>query len=138
MSHYNLVIHVILSLITFGVLVIAGIQASLYIVQERRVRFQHRHPLLSLPPLETMERVLFRTIGIGIAFLTLLIVTSLFAFFARLLHITVLSKAILACVTWLTFVIMWSGHHYLGWRGQRVARATLVSVSLLILVGYLS
>lgn len=138
MAHYNLIIHVVLSLITFGVLMIAGIQASLYLVQARRVRFPHRRTLLPLPPLETMERILFHTIGMGIIFLTVLIITSLFAFCTRLVHVTVFSKAILACVAWLTFVIMWVGHRYLGWRGQRVAYATWVSVSLLMLIGYIS
>lgn len=129
-------IHYFLAIVTLIVLMAAGLQALLLAWQERSLRKQINAPLLqNLPPLESMEKLLFRSLAIGFLLLTLLIVTGIY-FFHNAVTVPLLQKIILAIIAWVIFAILLIGRYYLGWRGRKAIYGTLVG-ALLILVIYL-
>ena len=54
-------LHILISLVAYALLAIASIQALLYVYQERQIK-NRANPamLMALPPLQTMEQLLFR------------------------------------------------------------------------------
>ncbi len=126
-------IHILLSITAYSILGIAAAQSLLLAVQEYQLR--HRHPggfMRMLPPLQSMEVLLFTMLRIGFVILTLaiasgwLFVEDLFA--QHLVHKTVLSLA-----AWVMFAILLWGRHRYGWRGQTAARWTLGAFLVLAL-----
>ncbi|MEY3880818.1 MAG: hypothetical protein RIQ94_1614 [Pseudomonadota bacterium] len=73
-SHYNwaLSTHILTSIIAFSLLNIAAIQAILLAIQDQQLK---SHPpkrfIQSLPPLQTMESLLFQMLTTGIVFLSI-------------------------------------------------------------------
>ncbi len=126
-------LHVILAILAYAVLAMAVCQALVTGWQEQRLR-KHRAALIlgNLPPLQTMERVLFELLWVGLALLTLTIASGLYfledIFEQRVVHHTVLSMS-----SWVVFAILLWGRYRLGWRGQTAIRWTLAGFALLLL-----
>ncbi len=93
-----------------------------------------RGMLAPLPPLLTMERVLFRLIGAGFALLTLTVATgivfseSLFGRPMRLDH-----KTVFTLFAWATFALLLIGRAMRGWRGRVALSWTLGGFAFLLL-----
>ena len=91
-------------------------------------------PLAHLPPLLTLERLLFRLIGAAFVFLTLTLVTGI-AFsetlFGRALRFD--HKTVFAVLSWVTFGALLAGRLLYGWRGRTALRWTLTGFVLLVL-----
>jgi ABC-type uncharacterized transport system permease subunit len=91
-------------------------------------------PLASLPPLLTLERLLFRILTLGFVLLTLTLLTGaiyseeVFGRALRFNHKTVF--AILSCVI---FGLLLAGRWRYGWRGRRALRWTLAGFVMLLL-----
>lgn len=130
-----LVFHVLSSITAYSVLFMAACQSLVLAVQERNLRSHQGIALIRLlPPLETMETLLFAMLWTGIALLSISIISG-FAFlddmFAqRVVHHTVLSSA-----AWVMYTGLLVGHRLLGWRGTTAVRWTLIAFVLLLL-GY--
>ncbi len=125
--------HILISIFSYSLLGIAALQAVLLAVQNRHLR--NRHPggfIRALPPLETMEQLLFRMIGLGYILLSLSLLTGatyLQDIFAQhLVHKTVLSVA-----AWIVFAILLWGRWRHGWRGRIAVRWTLAGFVVLML-----
>ena len=109
------------------------VQAALLAIQDRHLH--NRQPggfVRSLPPLQTMESLLFQMIAIGFTLLTLALITgSLYLddIFAR--HLA--HKTILSIAAWIIFAtLLWGRYHY-GWRGRKAIRWTLGGFFMLML-----
>ena len=94
-----------------------------------------RHAVLSqLPPLLTMERLLFRTIGAGFVLLTLTVLSgALFSeeLFGRPLRLE--HKTVFGLLSWAIFAAVLIGRTTRGWRGRVALRWTLAGfVSILL------
>jgi len=80
-------------------------------------------PLAKLPPLLTMERLLFLLIGLGFALLTLTLITgmtlseSLFGHALRFTH-----ETLFAVIAWIVFGVLLAGRLVYGWRGRVAMR----------------
>ena len=88
----------------------------------------------SLPPLLTLERLLFRLIGAAFVLLTLTLATGIIfseSLFGRPLRFD--HKSVFAVVSWLTFAALLVGRHFYGWRGRTALRWTLAGFVLLLL-----
>ncbi len=121
----GMVSHILSSILAYSVLTIAAIQAMALAIQEQQLKSHHTHGIIqSLPPLQTMEQILFEVIWIGLLLLSVSIVTgALFIddiFAQHLVHKTVLSIA-----AWVIFATLLWGRHQLGWRSQTAVRWTL-------------
>lgn len=129
----ELAIHVISSIMAYSVLAIAAIQALVLAFQEYRLH--HRHPgglVRFLPPLQTMEHMLFQMVGLGFALLTLALGTG-FAFLEDMFAQHLVHKTVLSLVAWLLFGTLLFGRWRFGWRGQTAIRWALGAFLVLML-----
>ncbi len=133
MPSWQLRSHILLSVVAYALFSIAAAQALLLAVQENHLR--NRHPggfIRALPPLRTMESLLFQMLGAGFLFLTLALLTGFFflqdMFAQHLAHKTVLSM-----LAWCLFgALLWGRQRY-GWRGKTAVRWTFGGFALLML-----
>lgn len=136
LSNMGLAIHVLSSILAYSILMMAALQSVLVGVVERNLRAPTRLVLLRiLPPLETMERLLFIMVWTGFVTLTAAIGSGFLylddMFAQHVVHHTVLSSA-----SWLAYALLLVGRLWLGWRGVSAVRWILVAFVLLLL-GYL-
>ena len=102
---------------------------------ERRLHAGTLPPSLrSMPPLLTMETLLFRIIAAGFVLLTLTIASGvlfseeLFGRPARFSH-----KTVFGVLSWLIFGALLCGRWFYGWRGRTAVRWTLAGFLTLVL-----
>lgn len=129
--------HIIISMLAYSLLSVAVVQGLVLALQERALhRRQAGGFLRNLPPLETMERLLFRMITVGFLLLTLTLVSGVFfseELFGKPLRFT--HHIVLSIVAWVVFGTLLVGRWRLGWRGRTAVRLTLAGFVLLVL-GY--
>jgi ABC-type uncharacterized transport system permease subunit len=130
----GILLHIALSVIAYSLLTIAALQAALLSFGDYEMRHQNLSILQHLPPLQTMEALLFETIWVGLILLSLSIVSG-FSFLTDtgspgLIHHTVITLA-----AWLVFAVLLWGRYQLGWRGAVASRWALTGFVLLA-IGY--
>ncbi len=129
--------HIIISVLAYSLLCLAAVQSLMLLMQERRLR--GRHPggfIRALPPVQTMESVMFQMIGFGFILLTLTLISGAFfseAIFGQPLKFT--HHMVLAISAWIVYTILLFGRWRLGWRGRPAIHWTLGAFVLLVL-GY--
>ena len=131
-------VHVAVALIAYALFLVAALQALVLMGLEKRLR--HRLPDPStdaMPPLLTLERFLFRLIGLGFVLLTLTLASG-FLFsepvFGKPFVLT--HKSIFSVFGWLTFGgLLWGRWRY-GWRG-RIALRWILAGTIFIFLAYL-
>ncbi len=129
----EMLVHIWLAVIAFSVLAIAAIQAVFMALQQKLLRLKRLDKFLqALPPVETMERVLFRLIMTGFVLLSAMLATS-FIFFNDVLSPPWLHQTILSLLAWLVFAFILFGRYFFGWRGKVAIRWTCFGVLLLVL-----
>ena len=133
----QLTVHLIVSILAYAFLSLAVVQALLLSAQERRLRQRDPGRLLNaLPPIQTMEGLLFVLTGIGFVLLTLTLVSG--AIYTKSLFgvtLTFNHHTVLAILAWLIFGILLVGHFRFGWRGRHAANWTIGGFIVLVL-GY--
>ncbi|MEN8259174.1 MAG: cytochrome c biogenesis protein CcsA, partial [Pseudomonadota bacterium] len=126
-------IHIVTSIVSYSLFNIAAVQAILLALQDWQLRSHHPHRLIrSLPPLQTMETLLFQMIGIGLALLTVSLLTG-FMFIEDLFAQHLAHKTVLSILAWFVFGILLVGRARYGWRGQTAIRWTLAGFISLML-----
>jgi len=130
-------LHIATAILAYSLLALAGIQALVVNSQEKAL---HRHKAkqinLHLPPLETMESLLFSMLLGGFILLTLTLVTGVFfteQIFGK--HLVLNHHIVLSAVAWMVFGMLLFGHWRWGWRGRNAVHWTIGGLSLLVL-GY--
>ncbi len=132
-SAWGLRIHVLISLLAYSLFTLASVQAILLSIQDHHLR--HRHPggfIRALPPLQTMEALLFEMIGLGFVLLTFALISG-FVFLDDIFAQRMVHKTILSIVAWLVFGTLLWGRFRFGWRGQKALTWTLVGFVVLAL-----
>lgn len=129
----GILVHILTSTLAFSLFAIAAVQALLLARQNQALRHHHTRGIVQvLPPLTTMERLLFELIWAGMLLLTASIISGMIfldnLFAQHLAHKTVLSFA-----AWIIFALLLAGHHVFGWRGPKAVRWTLGGCVLLLL-----
>ncbi len=127
-------LHLALAMIAYGLFVIALLHATLMAVAERQLQTKGAIAFPNLPPLLTLEALLFRMIAAAFVFLTATLVTGI-AFsetlFGRALRFD--HKTVFALLSWLTFGWLLAGRWLYGWRGRTALRWTLSGFLMLLL-----
>lgn len=127
--------HILLSILAYGVLSIAAAQAILIAIQDHQLRNHKRGLMNALPPLQTMESLLFSLIWTGFVLLSLAILSGFLTlddlFAQHLAH-----KTLLTLAAWMVFAVLLGGRYTLGWRGTIAIRFTLWGFGLLLLGFY--
>jgi ABC-type uncharacterized transport system permease subunit len=128
-------LHLLISLLAYSLFTIASLQALTMAVLERRLH-GGRLPrfLQSLPPLLTMERILFRIIALGFILLTLTLGSGMLfseELFGKPLQFN--HKVVFGIIAWCLFAALLVGRQIYGWRGRVALRWTLAGFLVLIL-----
>ncbi len=129
-------IHIIISIAAYSVLSIAAVQAVLLTVQDRNLR--NKRPggfIRALPPLQSMEAMLFQMIALGFVLQSLSLLTG-FIFLENMLAQHLVHKTVLTIVAWMVFGTLLWGRWKFGWRGRTAIRWTLSGFAVMA-VGYL-
>ncbi len=107
--------------------------APLLVFLDRRLRTRRIADLPSvLPPLDALEKVMFRLIGAGFALLTLALFTG-FVFVTNLFTQHLIHKTVLSLVAWTIFGVLLIGRIRFGWRGRSALGWTLSGFGVLAL-----
>jgi ABC-type uncharacterized transport system permease subunit len=125
--------HILMSIMASSLLSIAAVHALLLAVQERHLR--NRHPggfIRALPPLQTMENLLFQMIGLGFFLLSLSLITGMI-YLEDMFEQHIAHHTILSIVAWVVFAILLWGRWKFGWRGMTAIRWTLGGFVTLVL-----
>ncbi|PLY16719.1 MAG: cytochrome C biogenesis protein [Sedimenticola sp.] len=126
-------LHVLISMLAYSLLTLASVQAVLLAIQDHQLR--NRHPggfVRALPPLQTMEVLLFEMIALGFALLTVALISG-FIFLENMFSQHLVHKTILSLAAWVVFgTLLWGRFRY-GWRGQKALIWTLVGFVVLML-----
>lgn len=131
----GLLAHIVLSVTAYSLFTLAAVQATLVYAQNYRLKHNYNSLLIrNLPPLQTMESLLFDLVWAGLILLTLAIISgALFMddmFAQHLAH-----KTVFSLLAWLVFAGLLFGRQARGWRGMTATRWTLLGC-LLLMLGY--
>ncbi len=132
-SSWGLRVHVIISLLAYSLFTLASVQAILLSIQDHHLR--QRHPggfIRALPPLQTMEQLLFEMIGLGFLLLTFALLSG-FLFLSDIFAQHLVHKTILSIFAWVVFGILLWGRFRFGWRGRKALIWTQVGFVVLAL-----
>jgi len=127
--------HILISILSYSLFSLAAIHAILLAIQNKFLRSKQPGGFIrALPPLETMEALLFQMIAFGFILHSVSLVTGIIyledMFKQHLVHKTVLSIA-----AWVVFAVLLWGRWRFGWRGRTAIRWTL-SGFVILLLGY--
>ncbi|OLL29904.1 ABC transporter permease [Burkholderia sp. SRS-W-2-2016] len=143
-------LHFLIANIAYGLFAIAALHAVLMLAVERRLHamrggLAQRHAaaagngwwsswLDTLPPLLTLEKLLFRLIGAGFVLLTLTLVSGIL-FSEQLIDraLRLDHKTVFAILSWLMFGALLTARKVSGWRGRAALRWVLASFVALLL-----
>ncbi|MBL9027602.1 MAG: cytochrome c biogenesis protein CcsA [Myxococcales bacterium] len=132
-------VHVLVNLIGVGLFVLAGASATLYLVQERRLKQKRLAKIGALPPLDTLDRAVHRFLLLGFPLLTVGIVSGTFwAYQLETGTFDEVMRIVLGYTTWLLIGAVLLLRTAAGWRGRRSAYGTLLGLlcALSVLVFY--
>jgi ABC-type uncharacterized transport system permease subunit len=143
-------LHFLIANVAYGLFVIAALHAVLMLLVERRLHAMRGGGLArqsaasndgwlsswldTLPPLLTLETLLFRLIGAGFVLLTLTLVSGML-FNEQLLDraLQLDHKTVFALLSWVMFGALLTARKVSGWRGRAALRWVLASFVALLL-----
>ncbi|MFC7418786.1 inner membrane protein YpjD [Iodobacter arcticus] len=130
--------HFLLAMFAHGMLLNAAGVAILMRFADRNLHQAKASSLIrTLPPIMTLERLMFACVHLGFILLTLALLSGIFFAEKVFGHGLVFShKVILSIAAWLVFGTLLFGRWKHGWRGRFAANWTLFGFSLLFL-GYI-
>lgn len=127
--------HVSMAMLAYSLFTIAALHAGLMSLVEKRLHHATLPPVLrAVPPLLTMEILLFRIIWAGFILLSLTLISGMvfseqiFGKPWRFNHMVVLGF-----ISWGVFAGLLLGHHFYGWRGRTAVRWTMSGFVFLLL-----
>jgi len=127
--------HILMSILAYSFLTIAAVQALILLYANNQLKHPGSMAILRpLPPLQTLEALLFEQVWLGLVFLTLSIASG-FMFMEDMFAQHLVHHTIITLAAWVVFVVLLSGRHMLGWRGATAIKWTLAGFVLLVL-GY--
>lgn len=127
------VIHVVSSVLAFGLLCLAGVYAGLVLAVDHSLKRHELGPRIrNLPPLDKLEGFLFGLVATGFVVLTIALASGLL-YVDNLMAQHLVHKTVLACMAWLVFGALLMGRWLRGWRGATAVRLSLAGIGLLLL-----
>ncbi len=128
-------LHFVVAMLAYSLFTLAALHAVMMAVAERQLHHAQLNSRISgLPPLLTLENLLFRLIGVAFVFLTLTVGSGvLFSEQVFGKPLTFTHKIIFTIASWLLFGILLAGRHLRGWRGRVAQRWTLAGFVCLFL-----
>lgn len=128
-------LHLVLSLLAYCLLFIAALQAVLMSAFEKKLHHgADAAGMPGMPPLLTLESVLFKLIWAGFILLTLALASGILfseEVFGKAMSFS--HKTFFAFLSWLVFGALLAGRMARGWRGRLAVRWTIAGFVLLLL-----
>ena len=128
-------IHLAMAFSAYSLFTIAALHAVLIALAEKHLHKAVPPTIVSgLPPLLTLEKLLFRMIQAGFALLTLTLLTGVFfaeEIFGKALPFN--HKTVFGVTSWLIFAALLLGRRVYGWRGRTAISWTLAGFMSLML-----
>jgi ABC-type uncharacterized transport system permease subunit len=129
----GMALHIITSIVAFGVLSIASVYAMFITLIDHLLRHHNFNTLVqTLPALDTLDELLIRLIQAGFAVLTASLITGLI-FVDDLFGQHLGHKTLLSFFAWLIFALLLWGRWKKGWRGRVTSRMTIAGIAVLLL-----
>ncbi|MGD9592674.1 MAG: inner membrane protein YpjD [Candidatus Berkiella sp.] len=126
-------IHIFISLFAMSILTLASFLAILLAMQNTLIKKHRAYLILRiLPPLQSMEGLLFVILWSALVFLTASLGSGFFFQSTHFTHIAY-PKTILAVFAWISLVLLLGGRLFFGWRGPTAIRWTLSSAIFAVL-----
>ncbi len=131
--------HIAVAMLAFSLFTIAALHAGLMSLVERRLHHAILPvPMQNLPPLLTMEALLFRIIVAGFLLLSFTLASGMIfseQLFGHALQFTprIAHKIVFGLMSWAVFAGLLAGHHVYGWRGRIATRWTISGFVFLFL-----
>lgn len=113
-------LHFLVAMLAYSLFALAALHALLMSAMKKDLHRGRLSPLLAgLPPLLTMESLMFRVIHIAFVLLTLTLISGV-VFSEDLFGkpLTFSHKTVFAILSWIIFAILLLGRHLRGWRGR--------------------
>ncbi len=132
-------VHVLFNLIGLSLFVLAGASATLYLIQERRLKKRRLAKIGALPPLDTLDRAAHRFLVLGFPLLTIGVVSgTFFAYQLETGSFDEVMRIVLGYTTWILIGAVLLLRTAAGWRGRRSAYGTLLGLlcAMSVLVVY--
>jgi ABC-type uncharacterized transport system permease subunit len=127
--------HVLVAMMAYSLFTIAAIHAALMSFVEKNLHHATLPNVLkNLPPLLTMETLLFRILGVGLVLLTLTLASGMLfseQIFGKPWQFS--HKVLFGFISWGVFSILLIGRIFKGWRGRTAVRWTLSGFGFLVL-----
>ena len=147
-ASFEFKLHLAMAMLAYSLFTIAILHALLMALLERRLHGSTAAraaspaegagllagPFAALPPLLTLERLLFRMIAAAFVLLTLTLASGIVfseSLFGRALRFD--HKTLFAVLSWATFAALLAGRTLYGWRGRVALRWTLSGFVMLLL-----
>lgn len=132
----GLTAHIILSITAYAFFSVAALQAILLLILNNKLKQRHNSWKLikALPPLQTMEHLLFNMLWTGFIILSGAMIAGVI-FVEDLFEQHLVHKTVLSIAAWIVLGTLLLGHQLYGWRGKKAVRWTLGGWALLLL-GY--
>lgn len=130
---YSIASHVVLSILAYSLLTIASLQALLLAYQNHQLKHKQLTPgVRLLPPLQTIEMLMFELLWVGEIMLTLAIVSG-FWFLEDMFAQHLVHKTVFSIFAWCIYALLLWGRWKLGWRGNKAIRWALAGFICLML-----
>lgn len=127
--------HFVVAMFAYALFTIAALHALLMLVIDKRLHKGNISGFLSnVPPLLTMEAILFLIIWSGFILLTLTLISGIMfseAFIGKPFSFS--HKIVFGITSWCIYGSLLAGRHFQGWRGQTALRWTLIGFMALLL-----
>ncbi|MFO7580634.1 cytochrome C assembly family protein [Nitrosomonas halophila] len=127
--------HLLAAMLAYSLFTIAALHALLMTILERRLHHSAVSSLLTrLPPLLTMEKMLFRLVWTGFILLSLTLFSGVVfsqELFGQSVPFT--HKTLFGFISWGIFAALLVGRHLYGWRGRIAIRWMLTGFVVLLL-----
>jgi len=127
--------HLVIAMLAYSLFTIASLHVLLMALLERRLHGGKLPAALQmLPPLLTMETLLFRIITAGFVLLTLTLASGIVfseELFGKPIQFN--HKSVFGVLSWLIFAALLGGRRLYGWRGRIAVRWTLTGFLMLVL-----
>jgi len=125
--------HVVFSVLAYGVITIAACLAlAMYYCNHLLKQKQLGRRINLLPPMETIDKLLFEMILAGQVLLSLSIISGLI-FVEDFLGQRLANNTFFSLVSWTIFGTLIIGHYRFGWRGAKAIKWTLAGFTALLL-----
>lgn len=128
-------LHLLMAMTAYSLYTIAALHAVLIALADRNLHKPVPPPLVSnLPPLLTLEKLLFRLVEAGFILLTLTLASGILfseSIFGK--PLTLSHKTVFGVVSWLIFAALLWGRRRYGWRGRPAITWTLAGFVCLLL-----